>query len=65
MDQVLDRLSRNASTMAQTIEDARRRTRAVGARLRGVGADEEEEGSGELLPESAAGETAPQSAGFL
>jgi len=36
MDQVLDRLSRNASTMAQTIEDARRRTRVVGARLRGV-----------------------------
>jgi DNA recombination protein RmuC len=65
MDQVLDRLSRNASTMAQTIEDARRRTRAVGARLRGVGGGEEEEGSGELLPESAAGETAPQSAGFL
>ena len=36
MDQVLDRLSRNAATMAQTIEDARRRTRVVGARLRGI-----------------------------
>jgi DNA recombination protein RmuC len=36
MDQVLDKLSRNASTMAQTIEDARRRTRVVGAKLRGV-----------------------------
>jgi DNA recombination protein RmuC len=36
MDQVLERLSRNASTMAQTIEDARRRTRVVGAKLRGV-----------------------------
>jgi DNA recombination protein RmuC len=36
MDQVLDRLSRNASTMAQTIEDARRRTRVVGAKLRGI-----------------------------
>ncbi len=36
MDQVLDRLSRNASTMAQTIEDARRRTRVVGAKLSSV-----------------------------
>ena len=36
MDQVLDKLSRNASTMAQTIEDARRRTRVVGNKLRGV-----------------------------
>jgi DNA recombination protein RmuC len=36
MDQVLDKLSRNASTMAQTIEDARRRTRVVAAKLRGV-----------------------------
>ena len=36
MDQVLDRLSRNASTMAQTIEDARRRTRVVGAKLKSV-----------------------------
>ncbi len=46
MDQVLDRLSRNASTMAQTIEDARRRTRVVGAKLRGVemlAADEADE----------------------
>ncbi len=36
MDAVLDKLSRNASTMAQTIEDARRRTRVVGQKLRGV-----------------------------
>ena len=36
MDQVLDRLSRNAATMAQTIEDARRRTRVMGAKLQGV-----------------------------
>jgi DNA recombination protein RmuC len=36
MDQVLDRLSRNAATMAQTIEDARRRTRVVGTRLHGI-----------------------------
>jgi DNA recombination protein RmuC len=36
MDQVLDKLSRNAAIMAQTIEDARRRTRVVGNKLRGV-----------------------------
>jgi DNA recombination protein RmuC len=36
MDQVLDRLSRNAATMAQTIEDARRRTRVMGAKLQDV-----------------------------
>ncbi len=42
MDQVLDKLSRNASTMAQTIEDARRRTRVVGNKLRGVEALEPE-----------------------
>ena len=36
MDQVLDRLARNASSMAQSIEDARRRSRVVGAKLRDV-----------------------------
>jgi DNA recombination protein RmuC len=34
MDGVLERLSRTAGTMTQTIEDARRRTRAVGRKLR-------------------------------
>ena len=36
MDSVLERLSKNAGTMSKTIEDARRRTRAVGRTLRGV-----------------------------
>lgn len=36
MDGVLERLSRNAGTMSKTIDDARRRTRAVGRKLRGV-----------------------------
>ena len=36
MDRVLERLSKNAGTMSKTIEDARRRTRAVGRKLRGV-----------------------------
>jgi DNA recombination protein RmuC len=36
MDIVLDRLSKNAGTMSKTIDDARRRTRAVGRKLREV-----------------------------
>ncbi len=36
MDAVLDRLSRNAGTMSKTIDDARRRTRAVGRKLRQI-----------------------------
>lgn len=36
MDQVLERLGRNASTMSNTIEEARRRTRVVARRLRVV-----------------------------
>jgi DNA recombination protein RmuC len=36
MDEVLDRLGRNASTMARTIEDARTRTRVVQKKLREV-----------------------------
>lgn len=36
MDGVLEKLSKNAGTMSKTIEDARRRTRAVGRKLRGV-----------------------------
>jgi DNA recombination protein RmuC len=34
MDDVLDRLSKTAGTMSRTIDDARRRTRAVGRKLR-------------------------------
>ncbi len=41
MDQVLERLARNASTMSNTIEEARRRTRVVARKLRRVeGSDE-------------------------
>ena len=36
MDQVLDRLARNALTMSNTIEEARRRTRVVAGKLRRV-----------------------------
>lgn len=36
MDQVLERLGRNASSMANVIEEARRRTRVVGRKLREV-----------------------------
>ena len=36
MDEVLERLGRNAGTMARTIEDARTRTRVVAKRLREV-----------------------------
>jgi len=40
MDDVLDRLAKQAGTFSNTIENARRRTRAVGRRLRGVEAIE-------------------------
>lgn len=36
MDEVLERLARNAGTFSKTIEDARRRTRVVGRKLRSV-----------------------------
>jgi DNA recombination protein RmuC len=36
MDGVLDRLAKQAGTFTDTIETARRRTRAVGRKLRGV-----------------------------
>jgi len=36
MDDVLEKLARGAGTMSRTIEDARRRTRAVGRKLRDV-----------------------------
>jgi DNA recombination protein RmuC len=41
MDGVLERLAKNAGTMTNTIEAARRRTRAVGRALRGVEAVED------------------------
>ncbi|MCQ8276944.1 DNA recombination protein RmuC [Acetobacteraceae bacterium KSS8] len=57
MDQVLERLGRNASTMSNTIEEARRRTRVVARRLRGIempaGADPELEGADAVSPEDA------------
>ena len=40
MDEVLEKLAKNAGTMSNTIELARRRTRAVGRKLRGVEAVE-------------------------
>jgi DNA recombination protein RmuC len=40
MDQVLDRLAKQAGTFSNTIDAARRRTRAVGRKLRGVEAVE-------------------------
>ncbi|MFT8478213.1 DNA recombination protein RmuC [Gluconobacter oxydans] len=45
MDQVLEKLHRNAGTMGNTIEEARRRTRVLGRRLRALDgtADEMEE----------------------
>lgn len=45
MDQVLERLGRNASSMANVIEEARRRTRVVGRKLREVEALEPEAAS--------------------
>jgi DNA recombination protein RmuC len=36
MDDVLERLAKQAGTFSNTIEQARRRTRAVGRKLRGV-----------------------------
>ncbi|GAJ29980.1 DNA recombination protein RmuC [Acidomonas methanolica] len=48
MDAVLDRLARNAGAMGNTIEEARRRTRVLGRKLRAVDAVQEAE---EDLPE--------------
>jgi DNA recombination protein RmuC len=42
MDEVLEKLAKQAGTFSNTIESARRRTRAVGRRLRGVEAIESE-----------------------
>jgi len=41
MDEVLDRLAKQAGTFSNTIDTARRRTRAVGRRLRGIEALEQ------------------------
>ena len=41
MDEVLERLARNAGSMARTIEDARTRTRAVQRKLRNVASADE------------------------
>jgi DNA recombination protein RmuC len=41
MDEVLDRLAKQAGTFSNTIDAARRRTRAVGRRLRGIEALEQ------------------------
>lgn len=43
MDQVLEKLHRNAGTMGNTIEEARRRTRVLGRRLRALDGKTEEE----------------------
>ena len=59
MDQVLERLAKNAGTMSNTIDAARRRTRAVSRALRGVEAVEE--GQAEQLLELEA-ETLPEEA---
>lgn len=40
MDEVLDRLARQAGTFSRTIDQARTRTRVVGRKLRGVEAME-------------------------
>jgi DNA recombination protein RmuC len=59
MDQVLERLAKNAGTMSNTIDAARRRTRAVSRALRGVEAVEEAQAEqlleleAETLPEEA------------
>jgi DNA recombination protein RmuC len=49
MDQVLERLGRNASTMSNTIEEARRRTRVVARRLRAVETPDEKVGTNDAL----------------
>jgi len=48
MDAVLERLARNAGAMASSIEDARRRTRVVRAKLGGI-ADLDPEVAAEIL----------------
>ncbi len=45
MDAVLERLAKSAGAMATTIEDARRRTRAVRSKLGGIAALDAESAS--------------------
>ena len=57
MDTTLERLSRSAATMSRTIEDARRRTRAVTRKLKGMETLEAAQAESLLeLGEAAAGE---------
>jgi DNA recombination protein RmuC len=49
MDEVLERLQRNAGSMARTIDDARTRTRVVARKLREV-EGETEDAEGDLVP---------------
>lgn len=53
MDEVLDKLAKQAGTFSNTIDAARRRTRAVGRRLRGVEALEQGEANAMLDLEDA------------
>ena len=53
MDEVLDKLAKQAGTFSNTIDSARRRTRAVGRRLRGIEALEGAEADAALDLESA------------
>jgi DNA recombination protein RmuC len=57
MDDVLERLAKQAGVFSNTIDAARRRTRAVGRKLRGV--EEIEPGRAEQLLELEA-ETLPE-----
>jgi len=52
MDEVLDRLAKQAGTFSNTIDAARRRTRAVGRRLRGIEALERSQADAMLDLES-------------
>ena len=55
MDEILERLGRNAGTMARTIEDARTRTRVVARKLREVDSADQSWGEGiseDVLPVS-------------
>jgi len=53
MDEVLDRLAKQAGTFSNTIDAARRRTRAVGRRLRGIEALEQSQAEALLSLENA------------
>ena len=63
MDATLEKLARSAGTMSRTIEDARRRTRAVGRKLRGM--EVLEPGQAEALLETGELEAGELEAGEL